>query len=146
MTRGATVAVMASGIDAIYPPERREIWRKILATEAIVSEMPPGTEPIAPFFPRRNRIIAGLSRAVVVVEATAKSGSLITASFALDQGREVLALPCLALPGSPPEPRAQGPNSLIRDGATLVQSVDDVLSTIQPQGGGRILRTFAPHN
>ncbi len=141
LTQGATVAVMAGGIDAIYPPEHRELWRKILETGAIVSEMPPGTEPIAPLFPRRNRVISGLSRAVVVVEATAKSGSLITASFALDQGREVLAVP-----GSPLEPRAQGPNSLIRDGATLVQSVDDVLSAIQSQIGGRIPRTFAPHN
>ena len=95
------------------------------AKGAVVSEMPLATEPLPAYFPRRNRIISGLSMAVLVVEATFKSGSLITARLALDQGRDVLAVP-----GSPLDPRAQGPNSLIRDGATLVQSVDEILQAL----------------
>ncbi|MBM3515552.1 MAG: DNA-protecting protein DprA [Alphaproteobacteria bacterium] len=125
LSKGKTVAVMAGGVDAIYPSEHRALWQRVVDTGAVISELPPGTEPIAPLFPRRNRIISGLSRAVVVVEATLKSGSLITARYALDQGREVLAAP-----GSPLEPRAEGPNSLIRDGATLVQSVSDILAAL----------------
>ena len=126
LTAGSTVAVLAGGADVIYPPEHRELYGRIAEAGAVVSEMPPGTEPQAALFPRRNRIISGASRGVVVVEATLRSGSLITARFAAEQGRDVFAVP-----GSPLDPRAQGPNGLIRDGATLIQSADDVLSSLQ---------------
>lgn len=130
LSAGRTIAVLAGGPDVIYPPEHAELWRRIADTGAVVSEMPLGTEPLAAHFPRRNRIISGLSRGVVVVEATPKSGSLITARFALDQGREVFAVP-----GSPLDPRAHGPNGLIRDGAMLVQSADDVMDAFRPSRG-----------
>jgi len=117
LTAGRTVAVLAGGADVVYPPEHSELYAHIAENGAVVSEMPPGTEPQAALFPRRNRIISGASCAVVVVEATPKSGSLITARYAADQGRDVFAVP-----GSPLDPRANGPNTLIRDGATLIQS------------------------
>jgi DNA processing protein len=120
-----TVAVLAGGVDVIYPPENTELWREICAAGAVVSEMPVGTQPQASYFPRRNRIISGLSLGVVVVEANARSGSLITARFAADQGREVFAVP-----GSPMDPRAAGPNDLIRNGATLTESVTDVTDVL----------------
>jgi DNA processing protein len=120
-----TVAVMAGGADVVYPPENEGLWREIIQAGAVVSEMPPGTQPQASFFPRRNRIISGLALGVVVVEANARSGSLITARFAADQGREVFAVP-----GSPLDPRAAGPNDLIRHGATLTESADDVLNVL----------------
>lgn len=126
LMHGTTVAVLAGGVDVIYPPEHRDLYERIAATGAVISEMPPGTEPQAAFFPRRNRIISGASRGVVVVEATPRSGSLITARFAAEQGRDVFAVP-----GSPLDPRAHGPNGLIREGATLVQSADDILSELQ---------------
>lgn len=122
----STVAVMAGGADVIYPRENAELHAKICETGCVVSEMPPGTEPLARYFPRRNRIISGASSGVVVVEGTPKSGSLITARIALDQGRDVFAVP-----GSPLDPRAQGPNGLIRDGAVLVRSAADVLDELQ---------------
>jgi len=122
---GRTVAVLAGGTDVIYPPEHAKLHARIAEAGAVVSEMPPGTEPQAPLFPRRNRIISGASIGVVVVEATLRSGSLITARLAAEQGREVFAVP-----GSPLDPRAHGPNSLIRDGATLIQSSNDVLEAI----------------
>jgi DNA processing protein len=122
---GGTIGVQAGGIDVVYPPENAELHGRIAAAGLILSECPLGTQPTARHFPRRNRIISGLARAVVVVEASARSGSLITARLAADQGREVLAVP-----GSPLDPRAQGPNGLIRAGATLVQTVDDVLEAI----------------
>jgi DNA processing protein len=122
---GLTVAVLAGGADVIYPPEHAKLHARIAEAGAVVSEMPPGTEPQAPLFPRRNRIISGASAGVVVVEATLRSGSLITARLAADQGRDVFAVP-----GSPLDPRAHGPNSLIRDGAVLVQSKDDVLENL----------------
>ncbi len=125
LLHGQTVAVLAGGVDVIYPPEHQGLYEQIAANGAVVSEMPPGTEPQASLFPRRNRIISGASVGVVVVEATPRSGSLITARYAADQGRDVFAVP-----GSPLDPRAQGPNSLIRDGATLVQSIDDILAII----------------
>jgi DNA processing protein len=120
-----TVAVLAGGVDVIYPPENSELWREIRDAGAVVSEMPVGTQPQASYFPRRNRIISGLSLGVVVVEANARSGSLITARFAADQGREVFAVP-----GSPMDPRAAGPNDLIRHGATLTESVTDVIDVL----------------
>jgi DNA processing protein len=106
---GLTVAVLAGGTDVIYPPEHATLYDQIAASGAAVSEMPPGAEPVAAAFPRRNRIISGLSQGVVVVEATLRSGSLITARLAGEQGRDVFAVP-----GSPLDPRAQGPNGLIR--------------------------------
>lgn len=121
----STVAVMAGGADVIYPRENSKLHHDICETGAIVSEMPPGTDPQARHFPRRNRIISGASAGVIVVEGTPKSGSLITARLALDQGRDVFGVP-----GSPLDPRAEGPNGLIRDGAVLVRSADDVLEEL----------------
>ncbi|EME68812.1 Rossmann fold nucleotide-binding protein [Paramagnetospirillum caucaseum] len=120
-----TVAVLAGGTDVVYPPENSDLWREISLAGAVVSEMPVGTQPQASHFPRRNRIISGLSLGVVVVEANARSGSLITARFAADQGREVFAVP-----GSPLDPRAAGPNDLLRHGATLTESAADVTDVL----------------
>ncbi|MBL8697402.1 MAG: DNA-protecting protein DprA [Alphaproteobacteria bacterium] len=121
-----TVAVLAGGVDVVYPPENAELHAAIVqGGGAVVSEEPFGREPTARHFPRRNRIISGLSRGVVVVEASLRSGSLITARAALEQGREVMAVP-----GFPYDPRSTGPNSLIRDGAALVTCVDDVLAAL----------------
>lgn len=123
-----TVAVMAGGADVIYPRENRKLWEAIRAEGCIVSEMPPGTEPQARHFPRRNRIVSGLAQGVVVVEATPRSGSLITARLAGEQGREVMAVP-----GFPADPRSGGTNALIKDGATLVETADDVIAAIAPR-------------
>jgi DNA processing protein len=120
-----TVAVVAGGPDVVYPHEHEALTEEIVANGALVSEMPPGIEPQARHFPRRNRIISGLSRGVVVVEAAPQSGSLITARLALEQGREVFAVP-----GSPLDPRARGPNNLIRQGATLTESAADILEAL----------------
>ncbi|WP_170782867.1 DNA-processing protein DprA [Ruegeria lacuscaerulensis] len=120
-----TVAVMAGGVDVIYPAENTDLAHKIAESGLRVSEQPMGVTPQARHFPRRNRIISGLAQAVVVVEAAAKSGSLITARDALDQGREVLAVP-----GHPFDARAAGCNLLIRDGATLVRSAEDVIEAL----------------
>ena len=120
-----TIAVIAGGIDVIYPPENAALHAGIGERGLIVSEQVPGTEPKADFFPRRNRIISGLSRAVIVMEAALRSGSLITARFAAEQGREVFAVP-----GSPLDPRCEGTNRLIRDGATLLMSSRDVLEVL----------------
>lgn len=120
-----TVAAVAGGVDHVYPAEHADLAERILETGAVVSEAPPGFEPQARHFPRRNRVIAGLSRAVVLVEAAARSGSLITAEFALEQGREVLAAP-----GSPLDPRSEGGNGLIRQGATLARGAADVLEAM----------------
>ncbi|RYY26057.1 MAG: DNA-protecting protein DprA [Sphingomonadales bacterium] len=122
-----TVGVIASGIDIGFPPENRELQERVATEGLLVAEQPPGTEPLARFFPSRNRIIAGLSLGTVVDEAAPRSGSLITARLAAEAGREVMAVP-----GSPLDPRAQGCNLLIREGATLVQSVDDILEAIRP--------------
>jgi len=126
---GGTIAVLAGGLDVPYPPENAGLAAEIAARGLLLAEMPPGTVPQARHFPRRNRLISGLSLAVVVVEAALRSGSLITARLALEQVREVLAVP-----GSPLDPRAQGANGLIRDGAQLVQSVEDVLESLGQQG------------
>lgn len=120
-----TIAVMAGGVDVIYPPENDRLHAEIADRGAIVSEMPPGLEPQARHFPRRNRIVSGLSLGVVVVEASPKSGSLITARLAGEQGREVFAVP-----GSPFDPRARGTNNLIREGATLTEGAADVLAVL----------------
>lgn len=121
-----TIAVVAGGIDVIYPPENEGLYREIAQKGLILAESPFSVEPQATFFPKRNRIISGLSLGVIVVEAALKSGSLITAKYALDQNRDVFAVP-----GSPFDPRCRGTNKLIQDGAHLVQSSEDVLSVLQ---------------
>jgi DNA processing protein len=125
LAAGATVAVIASGIDVAYPPDNEQLMAQIAASGAVVSERPPGAVPQARHFPRRNRIIAGLSLGVVVVEAAPQSGSLITARLAAEQGREVMAVP-----GSPLDPRHRGTNQLLRDGATLVESAADIRAAL----------------
>ena len=122
-----TVGVIASGIDLAFPPENAELQERVATEGLLVAEQPPGTEPLARFFPSRNRIIAGLALGTVVVEAAPRSGSLITARIAAEAGRDVMAVP-----GSPLDPRAQGCNLLIREGAVLIQSVEDVLEQIRP--------------
>jgi DNA processing protein len=131
-TGGVTVAVLGSGVDLIYPPEHAGLARDIERDGAVVSELVPGTAPLPMFFPRRNRIISGLSRAVVVIEAGDKSGSLITARCALEQGRDVLAVPGNVLSG-----RNRGAHGLLRDGAKIVESADDIL---EEMGMGRRVR------
>jgi DNA processing protein len=128
-----TIGVIASGIDISYPPENKDLQEDVATRGLLIAEQPPGREPLARHFPYRNRIIAGMSLATVVIEAAPKSGSLITARLAAEAGREVLAVP-----GSPIDPRAQGCNQLIRDGATLIQSATDVLETIRPISGPRV--------
>lgn len=120
-----TIAAVAGGIDVIYPPENTTLYHQIKSEGCIVAESPLGVEPIARHFPKRNRIISGLSSGVVVIEATLKSGSLITARIAAEQGRDVYAVP-----GHPFDPRASGPNKLIQDGAILVQEAHDILENI----------------
>ena len=127
---GGTIAVIAGGIDVYYPPENQPRQDDIAERGLLIAEMPPGTEPRARHFPYRNRIIAGLAAGTVVVEAAPKSGSLITARLAAEAGREVMAVP-----GSPLDPRAQGCNQLIRDGATLIQSAADVMESIRGLNG-----------
>jgi DNA processing protein len=133
---GGTVAVIASGIDVAYPPENEALQAEIATKGVLIAEQPPGKEPLARHFPYRNRIIAGMTLGTVIVEAAPKSGSLITARLAAEAGREVMAVP-----GSPLDPRAQGCNALIRDGATLIQSVDDVLEAIRPLSSLRLRAT-----
>jgi DNA processing protein len=133
---GTTIAVLGSGVDVIYPPEHRALAREVTAAGALVSELLPGASPLAQFFPRRNRIISGLVRAVVVIEAGQKSGSLITARCALEQGRDVLAVPGNVLSG-----RNRGGHALLRDGAKIVEGVDDILEELrsglyEPAGTG----------
>ncbi len=126
-TGGRTVAVLGCGLDIIYPPENEGLCGRIAAQGAILSEFPLGTPPDRDHFPIRNRIISGLSLGVVVVEATLRSGSLITARFALEQGREVFAVP-----GNVDSARSAGTNRLIRDGAKLVMQAEDILEEILP--------------
>jgi DNA processing protein len=139
-----TIAVVAGGVDIVYPEENRRLHDDIATRGLIVAEMPIGTEPQARHFPRRNRIISGLSLGVVVVEAALKSGSLITARFAAEQGREVFAVP-----GSPLDPRCRGANDLIRNGATLVEGIDDIIAALgntetRPRGLAEDRRRFGP--
>ncbi|MEM6902695.1 MAG: DNA-processing protein DprA [Pseudomonadota bacterium] len=122
-----TVAVLAGGTDVIYPQQHRDLYRRITETGAVISERPWGAEPLAKMFPRRNRIIAGLSLGVVVIEAAKRSGTLITATRAVEQNREVFAVP-----GFPADPRSAGTNHLIKQGAVLTETVDDVLEVLQP--------------
>jgi DNA processing protein len=127
-----TVAVLGGGVDDVYPPEHRSLYARIAEQGCVVSESEVGRQAVARDFPRRNRIISGLSRAVVVVEAELKSGSLITARLAAEQGREVLAVP-----GSPLDPRAKGTNDLIRQGAAVCESAEDVLRALDGLSGFR---------
>ena len=135
-----TIAVLAGGHDRLYPSEHAELAQAILAQGALVSEMPFGHEPRARDFPRRNRLISGVCAGVVVVEAARRSGSLITARFGLEQGREVFAVP-----GSPLDPRAEGSNDLIKQGATLVTEAADVIAVLRPILGAPVeLRAEEP--
>jgi len=127
-----SVAVVAGGVDIVYPEENRALHEALARDGAILAEMPLGTEPQARHFPRRNRIISGLALGIVVVEAAAKSGSLITARYALEQGREVFAVP-----GSPLDPRSRGANDLLRNGATLTETAADILAQLGPLLQGR---------
>ena len=123
---GCTMAILGSGADVIYPAEHRALARDIVRGGAIASELPPGTPPRRHHFPLRNRLISGVSLAVVVIEASERSGSLITACAALEQGREVMVVPGSVLSG-----RNRGSHALLRDGAKIVESVDDILEDLQ---------------
>src|SRR4029077_8975860 len=125
-----TLAVVAGGIDVVYPEENRALHEAIAERGVLIAELPVGTEPQARHFPRRNRIISGYSHGVLVVEAALRSGSLITARFALEQGRDVFAVP-----GSPLDPRCRGANDLIRNGAILCETIDDIMRELQPRLG-----------
>ncbi|NIA70256.1 DNA-protecting protein DprA [Pelagibius litoralis] len=120
-----SIAVLAGGVDIVYPPENKELHKNLQQAGAVISEIPLGITPQARHFPRRNRLISGLCLGVVIVEAARRSGSLITARFAAEQGRDVFAVP-----GSPLDPRASGCNHLIREGATLVESASQVLEDL----------------
>jgi DNA processing protein len=127
---GGTVAVLGCGLARMYPPENARLARDIAEGGALVSEFPMRTEPLPAFFPRRNRLISGLSAGVIVVEAAARSGALITAARALEQGREVFAVP-----GPVDEPMSVGPNRLIKAGAKLIEDVRDVLDELERPWG-----------
>ena len=122
---GRTIAVLACGLDIVYPPEHAKLAREIMEQGALVSDYPPGTQPRGDYFPRRNRIMSGLSLGTLVVEGDVKSGAMITARLALEQNREVFAVP-----GSIFSPQSRGTNSLIQEGAKLVQRVDDILEEL----------------
>ena len=128
---GATVGVLGCGLDIVYPAEHRTLAAEMRHRGAVVSELVPGTPPLSHFFPLRNRIISGLSRAVVVIEAGEKSGSLITARLALEQGRDVLAVPGNVLNG-----RNRGGHALLRDGAKVVETADDILEELNLPAAG----------
>lgn len=122
---GGTIAVLAGGIDHIYPHENKDLYWQIAKNGCIVAELPPGCAPSSQHFPQRNRIISGISLATIVIEASLGSGSLITANLALDQGREVFAVP-----GFPSDPRYKGNNKLLKQGALIVESAEDVLNNL----------------
>ena len=124
---GPTIGVTGCGVDVVYPPEHGDLLRAVAAAGAVAGELAPGEPPRAFHFPRRNRLISGLSLAVVVVEASERSGSLITARCAAEQGRDVMAVPGNVLAG-----RSRGAHALIRDGARIVETVDDILEEIRP--------------
>lgn len=124
--QNGTIAAVAGGLDVIYPPENKPLYEAIIENGALISEMPLGSEPQAKHFPRRNRLVSGLSRGVVVIEASLKSGSMITARLAQEQGRETMAIP-----GSPLDPRSKGGNALIKQGATLVETAQDIVEALE---------------
>jgi len=128
--KSGTIAVVAGGIDVVYPSEYQALYKQIIDAGVVVAEQPVGTKPQGRHFPRRNRVISGLSLGVLVIEAAKKSGSLITARMANEQGREVMAVP-----GSPLDPRCRGSNDLIRQGARLVETIDDIIDAL----GGMIM-------
>jgi len=132
-----TLAVQGGGVDVVYPKENAALYESIKAEGAIVSEIAPGTQPQARHFPRRNRLISGIARGVVVVEASPRSGSLITARMALEQNREVFAVP-----GAAGDLRARGTNGLIRDGAVLTETAEDVLSVLDGMERGGFFASF----
>lgn len=125
-----TIAVLAGGVDNIYPPEHESLYSRIAEQGCLISEQPPGFKPRASDFPRRNRIISGLSLGVLVIEAARRSGTLLTARLAGEQGREVFAVP-----GHPLDPRAEGTNLLLKTGAILVTEAKDILETLEPMAG-----------
>ncbi len=125
---GRTIAVLGSGVDVVYPPENRNLYKRIIDQGAVLSEFPMGSPPEGGHFPKRNRIISGLSIGVVVVQAGMESGSLITANYALEQGREVFAVP-----GNVGSDSSRGTHQLIKDGAKLVESSEDILEEVLPQ-------------
>ena len=129
---GSTIAVLGCGIDRIYPPENTQLFQQLLQENAIISEYPPATPPLAGHFPGRNRIISGLSRGVLIVEAAERSGSLITGDFALEQGRELFAIP-----GALQSPNSKGTNRLLKEGAQLVTEPADILHNLWPQQTSR---------
>ena len=138
---GSTIAVIGTGADRIYPPRNQDLARRVATHGAVVSEFPLGTPALRENFPRRNRIISGLSRGVLVVEAAARSGTLITARLAGDQGREVFAIP-----GSIHSPLSKGCHQLIRQGAKLVDDAHDILSELQPEAAPTAAASPAPVN
>ncbi len=121
----STIAVIAGGIDHIYPPENKELFERIASSALLLAELPVGSKPLSQQFPQRNRIISGLALATVVIEASLRSGSLITANYALEQNREIFAVP-----GFPLDPRCMGTNKLIKDGAYLLESSADIISNM----------------
>lgn len=136
--KGNTIAVMGSGIDVIYPPENKKIFSDIEMHGTIISEYPPGTRPLPGNFPARNRIISGLSNGVLVVEAGSKSGALITVDFALEQGREVYAIP-----GNIDSSQSMGTNNILKQGAKLVTSAEDILEDLDIKGNSSIKMSSA---
>jgi len=126
MATGSTVGVLGCGIDVVYPPEHRELYDRVAASGAIVSEFPFGRQPDQQTFPQRNRLVSGMSDALIVVESDTRGGSMITARFAAEQGRTVFAVP-----GRIDQPAARGCHALIRDGATLLTSADDVINELR---------------
>ncbi len=136
---GRTIAVLGSGVERAYPPEHDTLYRRIVGNGAVVSELPIGAKPMAFNFPARNRLISGISLGIVVVEATQKSGSLITAATALEQGREIFAVP-----GEAGASRSRGSHQVIRQGAKLVETVDDIVEEIAPQLARRGAADGAP--
>lgn len=136
---GSTVAVLGTGIDIAYPAENQKLCEQIAEQGAVISEFPLGTEPSAGNFPRRNRIVSALTDGTLVVEASLHSGSLITARLALEQGRDVFAVP-----GFPTDERSAGPNKLIKDGAFLVENAEDILNVLSADARRKIPQTPRP--